>query len=90
MAWIIFREGAEKIFAVEASSHMADICEEVIVMNGFGKSVKVINKDVRHVSAIKTPNGAEAEMEQKADILVLEVFPAKLWSHLFLQRKKCR
>lgn len=70
---------------MEASPHIADACEEIVVMNGFGKDVKVINKDVRHVSAIQKPNEMEPEMDKKADILVLEVFSTTLHSSVFLQ-----
>jgi hypothetical protein len=80
------RAGADSVVAVEQSSHMCDVAEQVISSNGLSTKCVVLQRDARRMFAAtseglksgRKPDGAAPELVRQADILVFEVFDSGL------------
>ena len=65
--------GVKSITAVEEFSPMANCAQRVIRDNGFGEVIKLVRKRSSYVQV-----GPGLDMEQRANILVTEVFDTEL------------
>ena len=61
--------------AVEFPGHVADLCEETILLNSMFSTVNVIHKAVKNVTQSEEEG---SDMQSKADILAIEVFDCGL------------
>ena len=78
LSMLAARAGADKVVAVEMSQHMCDVGEETVVMNGYADKILVLNRDARRMDVVRKADGTPPDMEQKADILIYEVFDSGL------------
>ena len=78
LSMLAARAGADAVVAVEVSQHMCDVGEECVVMNGFAHKVLFLNRDARRMDVSRKPDGTPPDMEDKADIMVYEVFDSGL------------
>lgn len=65
--------GADSVVTIEAFSPVSHIAREIIEKNGFKNHIKIINKHSTEVTV-----GKGKDIEQKANILVAEVFDTEL------------
>ncbi|XP_053304890.1 protein arginine N-methyltransferase 7 [Spea bombifrons] len=65
--------GADFCYAIEVFKPMADAATRIVQANGFGEKIKVINKHSTEVTV-----GPDGDMEQRANILVTELFDTEL------------
>lgn len=72
------RAGAKEVFACEISSHMTDVAEETVIMNGFFDKITVFNKDVRRMDTQPRPDGTPADLPRRANMAVFEIFDSGL------------
>jgi hypothetical protein len=78
--------GADSVVAVEQSSHMCDVAEQVISSNGLAAKCIVLQRDARRMFAAtseglkagRKPDGAAPELIRQADLMVFEVFDSGL------------
>jgi type III protein arginine methyltransferase len=73
LAMLAARYGADSVVTIEAYSPVSEIARKIITANGLKDKIKMINK---HSSEVQV--GAGKDMEQKANILVAEVFDTEL------------
>lgn len=66
------RAGADKVTAVEAVGHLADMADRIIARHGYPQ-VEVLHKDGRYVTIGPQADGRKGDMDQAADMLVFEV-----------------
>ncbi len=80
------RAGADNVVAVEMTSHMCDVAEQVINSNGLSSQCIVLQRDARRMFAAtspglragRKPDGEAPELVRQADIMVFEVFDSGL------------
>lgn len=94
LAMLAAKHGADSVVTIEAFSPVSHIARKIIEKNGFKHQIKIINKHSTEVSV-----GAGKDMEQKANILVAEVFDTELigegaiktynHAHMNLMEKDC-
>lgn len=65
--------GADYCYAVEVFKPMADAAVTIVKKNGFAEKIKVINK---HSTEVKV--GPDGDMQEKANVLVTELFDTEL------------
>lgn len=73
LAMLAARYGADSVVTIEAYSPVTNVAREIILKNGFKDKIKMINKHSTKVTV-----GPGMDMEQKANILVAEVFDTEL------------
>lgn len=73
LAMLAAHHGADSVVTVEAFSPVADIARKIIKENGFADKIKIVSKHSTEVSV-----GEGKDLEQKANILVAEVFDTEL------------
>lgn len=71
LAMLAARYGADSVVTIEAYSPVTTVAREVITKNGFKDKIKIISKHSTKVSI-------GVDMDQKANILVAEVFDTEL------------
>jgi type III protein arginine methyltransferase len=73
LAMLASKYGADTVVSLEAFSPVSFVARKVIEENGFQDKIKIINKHSTFVEI-----GLGKDMEQKANILVAEVFDTEL------------
>lgn len=73
LAMLAAQHGADSVVTIEAFSPVSVIARKIIESNGFKNQVKIVNKHSTEVTV-----GKGKDMEQKANILVAEVFDTEL------------
>lgn len=73
LAMFAAKHGADSVVTIEAFSPVSNIARKIIRKNGFKDKIKIVNKHSTEVSV-----GQGKDMEQKANILVTEVFDTEL------------
>ena len=94
LAMLAAKHGADSVVTIEAFSPVSHVARDIIEKNGFKNKIQIINKHSTEVSV-----GAGKDMEQKANILVAEVFDTELigegaiktynHAHANLMKKDC-
>lgn len=67
------RHGADTVVTIEAFSPTSLIARKIIEKNGFKDKIKIVNK---HSTEVRV--GVGMDLEQRANILVAEVFDTEL------------
>lgn len=67
------QHGADSVITLEAFSPVSHVARKIIYTNGFGERIKIVNKHSTEVAV-----GKGKDLEQKANILVAEVFDTEL------------
>ncbi|CAN9499499.1 unnamed protein product [Ophioblennius macclurei] len=65
--------GADRCYAVEVFKPMAEAAQTIVQKNGFSDKIKIINKHSTEVTV-----GEGGDMEEKANILITELFDTEL------------
>lgn len=73
LSMMAVRCGADTVTACESFTPMANCAERIIADNGFSKNIKIIPKRSTEITI-----GKDGDMEQRANILVTEVFDTEL------------
>lgn len=73
LAMLSAQHGADSVVTIEAFSPISHIAKKIIETNGFKDKIKIVNK---HSTLIRI--GPDGDIEQKANILVTEVFDTEL------------
>nr|XP_023675560.1 protein arginine N-methyltransferase 7 isoform X1 [Paramormyrops kingsleyae] len=86
--------GADYCYAVEVFKPMAEAAIQIVERNGFADKIKIINKHSTEVTV-----GPDGDMQQRANILVTELFDTELigegalpsyeHAHLYLVQEGC-
>lgn len=94
LSMLAAKHKADSVVSVEAFSPVSHIARKIIQQNGFKDKIKIINKHSTEVTV-----GEGKDMEEKANILVAEVFDTELigegaiktynHAHQFLMEKDC-
>lgn len=67
LAMMAARAGATRVTGFDHSGHIVEVAERVVKANGFGKSIKCIKKDCRHIEMGR-------DLPDRCDILIMELF----------------
>lgn len=73
LSMMAVKSGADSVVACEAFAPMAECAQKVIELNGFSNKIRLIKKRSTDISV-----GAGLDMEERANILVTEVFDTEL------------
>ena len=72
------RAGAASAVGIEQNRHMCDVADDCVARNGLLGRVTILSGDARRARSEPAPDGAPADVERRADLLVYEVFDSGL------------